>query len=124
MFDLRFYEDKNGYSAVREYIDELQKQSERNKDSRVKLKKIYEYINLLALNGTFLGEKYVKHIEDDIWELRPLSDRVFFFYWRDETFVLTHIFHKKTRKTPKREIETAKRNREDFLRRMKNEERK
>ncbi|MDZ5724784.1 type II toxin-antitoxin system RelE/ParE family toxin [Acetobacterium sp. K1/6] len=38
----------------------------------------------------------VKHIDGDIWELRPLADRIFFFYWKDNTFVLLHYFHKKT----------------------------
>jgi phage-related protein len=121
MFDIKFYRDKNGFSSVKEYLDELQKQSDTNKDSRIKLKKIYEYISLLSLNGTYLGEKYVKHIEDNIWELRPMSDRIFFFYWQQGIFVLIHVFQKKTQKTPRREIETAKRNRDDFLRRIQNE---
>jgi phage-related protein len=117
MFDVRFYENSNGFSTVKTYLNDLRKQADKNKDSRVKLKKIYEYISLLSLNGTFLGEKYVKHIEDDIWELRPLRDRIFFFHWRAETFILLHVFVKKTQKTPRREIEEAKRNRNDFLRR-------
>ena len=57
----------------------------------------------------------MKHIEGDIWELRPLKDRIFFFYWKDNTFILLHYFIKKTQKTPQREIEQAKRNLKDFL---------
>jgi len=57
----------------------------------------------------------VKHIEGDIWELRPLKDRIIFFYWQEDTFVLLHYFIKKTQKTPRREIEQAKRNLKDFL---------
>ncbi|MDR2724387.1 MAG: type II toxin-antitoxin system RelE/ParE family toxin [Holosporaceae bacterium] len=102
MFDIKFYRDKNGFSSVKDDLDELQKRSNTDKDSRVKLKKIYEYINLLSLDGTYLGEKYVKHIEDDILELKPTSDRIFFFYWQQGTFVLIHVFQKKTQKTPKR----------------------
>ncbi|MCL1882600.1 MAG: type II toxin-antitoxin system RelE/ParE family toxin [Defluviitaleaceae bacterium] len=49
----------------------------------------------------------------DIWELRPLSHRVLFFYWKDNKFVLFHHFIKKTNKTPPREIEQAKRNMAD-----------
>jgi phage-related protein len=118
MFDIRFFEDKKGYSAVKEYIDELQKQADSNKDSRIKLKKIYEYLNLLSENGTYLGEPYIKHIEEDIWELRPSNNRVFFFCWNKKTLALLHFFRKKTQKTPRREIEQAKRNRDDFLRRI------
>ncbi|MBQ6259576.1 MAG: type II toxin-antitoxin system RelE/ParE family toxin, partial [Lachnospiraceae bacterium] len=43
----------------------------------------------------------------------------FFFYWKDNTFVLLHYFVKKSQKTPKKEIEKAKRNRDDWLKRNK-----
>jgi len=38
MYQIELYEDKNGYSEVYEYINELNKNN--NKDSRIKLKKI------------------------------------------------------------------------------------
>ncbi len=114
MYKVNFYKDKNGRQPVKEYIDDLQKKSQTSKDSRIKLKKIYEYIEILANNGTRAGEKYTKHIDGEIWELRPLSDRIFFFYWKDDTFILLHSFQKKTQKTPKKEIEQAKRNLQDF----------
>ena len=53
----------------------------------------------------------------DIWELRPANDRIFFFYRKDETYLMLHHFIKKTQKTPTREIEQAKRNLADFLER-------
>ena len=57
----------------------------------------------------------MKHIEDDIWELRPGDNRVFyFFYDEDGKFILLHQFKKKTQKTPKREIERAKAERDDY----------
>lgn len=77
------------------------------------------YIRVLQEYGTRAGEPYVKHIEEDIWELRPLDDRIFFFYFRENTFVLLHHFLKKTKKTPRREIEQAKRNLADHVERSK-----
>lgn len=59
----------------------------------------------------------MKHIEDDLWELRPLSNRMFFFYWKDNKFVLVHHYIKKSQKAPKKEIEKAKRNIKDWLER-------
>lgn len=56
-----------------------------------------------------------KHIEDGIWELRPGNNRVFYFFYEDDIFVLLHAFRKKTQKTPRREIEKAKNEREDYL---------
>ncbi|NLV36362.1 MAG: hypothetical protein GXY17_06780 [Clostridiaceae bacterium] len=52
---------------------------------------------------------------NDIWELRPLDDRIFFFYLRDNAFILLHHFLKKIKKTSHRETEQAKRNQPDYL---------
>ena len=51
----------------------------------------------------------MKHIDGEIWELRPLRDRIFFVAWVDDSFVLLHQFMKKSQKTHLREIEKAKR---------------
>ena len=45
----------------------------------------------------------------DLWELRPIRDRIFFVAWHEGSFVLLHHFMKKTVKTPPREIEQARR---------------
>ena len=52
-----------------------------------------------------------------MYELRPTRERIFFFYWKDNTFVLLHHFVKKTQKTPLREIEQAERRMKDYLER-------
>ncbi|MFZ3100777.1 MAG: type II toxin-antitoxin system RelE/ParE family toxin [Desulfitobacteriaceae bacterium] len=75
------------------------------------------FIRVLQDCGTRAGEPFVKHIEGDIWELRTLSDRIFFFYFKENTFVLLNHFVKKTKKTPKREIEQAKRYLANYLER-------
>ena len=65
----------------------------------------------------------VKHLDDDIWELRPGFNRVFFFYHENDTYVLLHHFRKKTQKTPRREIDKAIKEREDYItRKEKNHE--
>lgn len=76
-----------------------------SKDNRIKLTKIRDYMKVLSLYGTRAGQPYVKHLEGDIWELRPLRDRILFFCWDGKRFVLLHQFIKKTQKTPKKEIE-------------------
>ena len=53
----------------------------------------------------------MKHLEDEIWELRPLRDRILFVAWVDGSFVLLHHFVKKT---PRRKIEKAKRELKDL----------
>ena len=74
-------------------------------------------MKILKKFGTRAGEPYVKHIEGSLWELRPTTERIFFFYWVNDTFVLLHHFSKKTQKTPKKEIKKAMSNLEDFLKR-------
>ena len=107
MYKIKFYKDSNGYEPVAEYIIELGKK--KDKGSRIKFKKIRDYIDALSEFGLTAGEPYIKHLDGEIWELRPLRDRIFFVCWFDDTFVLLHHFMKKTRKTPAREIEKAKR---------------
>ncbi|MDD3339207.1 MAG: type II toxin-antitoxin system RelE/ParE family toxin [Lachnospiraceae bacterium] len=91
--------------------------AKKTKDSRIKLNKIGDYIQILSQYGTTAGEPYMKHLEGAIWELRPLKDRILFAGYIGGNFVLLHTFTKKTRKTPKREIEKAKRELQDFLER-------
>jgi len=119
MFEVEFYEDRGGNEPIKDFIVELQAKGQTSKSDRIRSEKILTYIRVLQEYGTRAGEPYVKHIEDDIWELRPLDDRIFFFYFRDNTFVLLHHFLKKTRKTPHKEIEQAKRNIADHLERSK-----
>lgn len=64
---------------------------------------------MLSKFGLEIGEPYIKYITNDIWELRPLRDRIFFAYLKDNKFLLLNIFMKQTQKTPKREVEKAKR---------------
>lgn len=84
-------------------------ESRYDKDSRIRLDKIHFCLKMLSTAGTFAGSQYIKHLDGDIWELRPLRDRVLFAAWFKDRFVILHHFTKKTQKTPPREIETAKR---------------
>ena len=107
MYDVEIYETSNGKSEVKEYIFELQKKND--KEGKIKFKKIIAYIRMLKEEGVSLGEPYIKHINSKIWELRPLRDRILFASHIDNKFILLSIFMKKTQKTPKKEIEKAKR---------------
>ena len=103
-----YYKDKNGKSPIADYIRGLAAKNDKN--NRVKLQKIFDYVNYLSKEGTRAGEPYVKHLEGDIWELRPIRDRILFAAWDGQSFILLHQFMKQTRKTPQREINQAKRN--------------
>ena len=113
--NIEFYEDKNGKSEIIEYIEKLR--NKKDKDSRIKFTKIIAYIDQLSQKGLSLGQPYIKHLDEEIWELRPLRNRILFATWCNNKFILLSIFMKQTQKTPQREIEKAKRLLEDYKKR-------
>ena len=115
LYKIFFYKRKDGKMPVNDYIRELS--GKNDKDSRIKLHKIQDYISALREYGLQLREPYIKHIDGEIWELRPLRDRILFVAWHNGSFVLLHSFMKKTQKTPAREIERAKRELEELIER-------
>ncbi len=117
MFEVEFYEDRHGEQPVKQVLIELRDKAQTSKDARIQYQKILTYIRALETFGTRIGEPQVKHIDGNLWELRPLAHRIFFFYWRDDKFILLHHFIKKSRKTPPKEIEQAAHNMKDFLER-------
>lgn len=76
MYKVHFYMTEDGKEPVLEYIKELKNNND--KDSRIKLNKINDYIEILKQYGTQAGEPYIKHLDGEIWELRPIRDRILF----------------------------------------------
>ena len=76
MYKIRFYKDKNGNRPIVDYLHKLAKKTD--KDSRIKATKINDYIQFLRKDGLSIGEPYIKRLDNEIWELRPLRDRILF----------------------------------------------
>ena len=113
MFEVYFYEDRSGNSPILDFIKDLSQKTDKN--SRINHKKINDYIQVLSEYGKAAGEPYIKHLDGDIWELRPIRGRILFACWTGKGFILLHHFQfKKTQKTPKCEIDQAKRNLKDI----------
>ena len=115
MYTVEFYETRDGQCPVWEFLEDLRIKSASNKDARIQHKQVSLYIELLQQNGTRLNDNITKHLENGIWELRPGNNRVFYFFYENNTFVLLHQFRKKSQKTPKREIVKAKSERIDYF---------
>ena len=118
MYTVYFYQDSSGNQPVLDYMRKMA--TNKSKDSRIKLNKIHDNIEILKQHGTRAGEPFMKHLDGEIWELRPLRDRVLFAAWNNGSFILLHQFMKKTQKTPSKEIEKAKREFADFKKRNDN----
>lgn len=71
------------------------------------------------MQGIFRKENTDKALKYGIYRHLPTYEKIIrnlvSFYFKNDTFVLLHQFRKKTQKTPKREIERAKAERDDYL---------
>ena len=117
MYEIEFYETEDGKCPIWDFLEALRLKAPTNKDARIQHKQASLYIELLQQNGTHINAEITKHLDDGIWELRPGNNRIFYFFYQNDTYVLLHQFRKKSQKTPKREIEKAKIERNDYLRR-------
>ncbi len=112
--NVEFYEKEDGTVPVLEFLSSL--------NGKMGAKVTWT-IARLEEYGHELREPYSKPLGDGIFELRVQFgqdiSRVLYFFIVNGCAVLTHGFIKKTQKTPRLEIERAKRYREDFLRRRK-----
>lgn len=115
MFTVIFYKTEKGVEPARVFIDQIKKNG--GKNSKINSSKIDDYIKILEDLGLSAKLPYIKHIKDDIWEIRPLKNRIFFGAWIDNYFVLLHGFIKKSQRTPRHEIERAVLEFNDFKRR-------
>jgi phage-related protein len=117
MFDIEYYDLPDGTKPVEDFIDGL--------DIKMKVK-LLGTIDILEEFGNQLREPYSKHLSDGIFELRVkfASDitRVLYFFYVGEKIILTNGFVKKTQKTPKSEIDKAKKYRDEYLSRRDNNE--
>ena len=119
-WQVEYYKKENGTIPVLEYLLTLPPKMRA---------KAFSEIELLEKHGSDLREPYTKPIKGDkykdLFELRVKfsSDisRIFYFTFRNNTFVLLHGFTKKTDKTPPTELERALRYKEDYERRCDDE---
>ncbi len=108
-FLVEFFEKKDGTFPAEEFI--------LSQDIKMRAK-IFRILELLEINGNNLKEPYSKFLEDGIFEVRAKqgSDitRILYFFVIGKKIILTNGFVKKTNKTPKSEIEKAKKYREEY----------
>lgn len=116
MVEIVFYDTKDGRCPVQEYLDKLNPKL---------LAKTLRTIDLLETNGTLLRGPYSEPLGEGIFELRSRQGtditRILYFFFVGNKVVLTNGFTKKTQKTPIAEIELAKKYKQDYERRKRNE---
>ena len=109
-FQTIFFVRENGEAPAEDFINSL--------DDKMSAK-VYRLIAMVSENGPELREPYSKHLEDGIFELRAKFGtnitRVLYFFMVGRRIVITNGFVKKTNKTPRSEIETAKAYRKEHI---------
>jgi len=120
MYQVDFYEDRDGYSDVAEYVHQLD-QSKQKQDKQV-LTKISYQLALLEQLGNQMGmpqSRFLKGYRHPLLELRPLPERFFYAGWKKDRYVILSHYTKKSDKTDPREIEKALDRLDDWLERNK-----
>lgn len=111
-FTVEFYEDTQGNKPIEEFLLAL--------DIKMRAK-LLGILKILEEKGNQLREPYSKHLEDGIFEIRGKVGtditRVLYFFYYDGKIILTNGFVKKTQKTPAKEIQLAKKRRNDYIER-------
>ncbi len=102
-FEIFFFTFADGACPVKQFLDSLE----------LKMKvRAYRLLEILSESGNELREPYSKHLDDGIFELRIKVStdisRLLYFFYTGRKIIVTNGFIKKTQKTPRREIETAK----------------
>ena len=119
-WQVEYYKKENGDIPVLEYLLTLEPKMRA---------KAFSEIELLQKHGVKLREPYAKAIKGEkyknIFELRVKFSsnisRIFYFTFKDNTFVLLNGFTKKSEQTPKKELDRAVKYKEDYERRCDNE---
>lgn len=118
--DVVFCQKENGEIPVKDFLLAL--------PTKIRAKAFSE-IELLKIHEPELREPYTKPIKGTknkgLYELRVKFSndisRIFYFTYRDNTFVLLNGFVKKSQKLPDREIEKARKYKADYERRCRHE---
>ncbi|KIM04667.1 MAG: hypothetical protein KN64_06765 [Sulfurovum sp. AS07-7] len=99
---INYYKNKNNKSPIKEWLNEI------GNEPKAEIFKIFE---MLSKYGIELGLPFVKPIQNKLYEIRAKDKsgiyRVFYFAYKDKTFVMLHGFQKKTQTTPRKEIDIA-----------------
>ena len=111
-FEIEFYETVEGRKPAAEFLVELEFKNIYLRN------RISEGINKLK-NSIYHKEPLSKYIEPGLWELRIKAGtdiaRILYTFRKGQIIILLHAFVKKQQKTPKGELNIARKRLKDIL---------
>lgn len=105
-----FFETPSGKSPIKKFIDGL---------PRLDLARFLEVIEEIEAHGLNASRVIFKPLEGKLWEIKfnsPSSGyRVLYVLLEKDMMIWLHVFSKKTQKTPKRELNLARKRLKEVL---------
>ena len=91
-----YFVDERGTSPVKEFIKSLPLKERA---------KVFAYVAELKKQGHNLRRPVADYLGNGIYELRPKTNRIFYFFFLKDSAVLVHAVRKKTKKIPEKDLE-------------------
>jgi phage-related protein len=115
MKEINFYRSESGKSPVEEFLDDL---------TAKQAKKVVWVLNLVEKHINVPSKYFKKMVNtDNLSEVRVNFGsnifRILCFFDGSEIIILTHVFKKKTQKTPRQAIKIAEKRMKDYFKRKK-----
>jgi phage-related protein len=106
---INYYVSPSGRIPVKEFVEKLPEKPQA---------RVFYTLELLAEFGIKLGLPHAKKVTGTpLWELRILGEkslRFFYVAFIQHSFLLLHVFVKKTKRTPQKEIRVALKRLDDY----------
>ena len=100
-----YYVDARGNKPIIEFIESL------NFNDQTK---VLGYIQELRRQGNNLRRPMADYLGNDIYELRPKDNRIFYFFYVKNNVVLIHAIKKKTKKIPPGDLALCMRRKQEI----------
>lgn len=114
MHPVYFYRDQNHREPVYDYIAGIT--HGKGLINWVRRRQILDSIIILRREGTSAKVRCIRHLFDDLWELRLLFDRILFMEYAPNTYVMLHGYNWRTCEDPHEEYIRTRAALEDVIR--------
>ncbi|RKN85154.1 type II toxin-antitoxin system RelE/ParE family toxin [Paenibacillus ginsengarvi] len=106
---------------IEEFLKDLEvRKNNGEKDARIMFEKIAYCIERVRLQGVRAGTRIIKDLKgkenNNLYELRPLDERIFMCLWNGSYFVMLSHYSKDANETDELELAKARRLRDKFIR--------
>ncbi|MCD9020200.1 type II toxin-antitoxin system RelE/ParE family toxin [Cohnella silvisoli] len=106
---------------VNAFLEDIEdRKNKGDKHARIMFEKIAYCIERVRLQGTRAGIKIIKDLKgkenDNLYELRPLDERIFMCLWNGNHFIMLSHYTKDANETDDLELAKARRLRDKYMR--------